>query len=92
MREMGKASLKKEKWTLSFDSRLKSLVVKAARRKGVYPVNLLEELVRQEFNPYGHIHIKDSAGYVTMLRKASRKQSDDNFLAEMTAWQQSRLS
>jgi len=89
---MGKASLKKEKWTLSFDSRLKSLVVKAARRKGVYPVNLLEDLVRERFNPYGHIHIKDSTGYVAMLRKASREQSDEKFLAEMMAWQQSRLS
>jgi hypothetical protein len=89
---MGKAALKKEKWTLSFDSKLKSLVVNAARRKGVYPVNLLEQLVRERFNPYGHIHIEDSAGYVAMLRKASREQSDEKFLAEMMAWQQSRVS
>lgn len=31
---------------MSFDPALKSLVVKAAKRKGVYPVTLLEHLVR----------------------------------------------
>ncbi len=87
---MGKAALKKEKWTLSFDSRLKAIVVKAAHRKGVYPVNLLEEIVRERFNPYGHTHVKDSAGYVATLRKASREQTDDGFLAEIRAWQRSR--
>ena len=87
---MGKAILKKEKWTLSFDSRLKSTVVKAARRKGVYPVNLLEEIVRERFNPYGLTHVKDSAQYVATMRKASREQTDAGFLAEIKAWQQSR--
>jgi hypothetical protein len=70
---MGKATLKKEKWTLSFDSRLKSIVVKAAHRKGVYPVNLLEEIVRERFNPYGLTHVKDSAEYVATMRQASRE-------------------
>jgi len=39
---MPKTALKKEKWTLSFDPRLKRLLIKEARKKGVYPVNLLE--------------------------------------------------
>ena len=57
---MSKATLKKEKWTLSFDSKLKSIVVKAAHRKGIYPVNLLEEIVRKRLNPYGLTQVKDS--------------------------------
>jgi hypothetical protein len=87
---MAKATLKKEKWTLSFDPKLKSLVVKAARRKGVHPVNLLEEIVRDRFNPYGHTDVRDSAGYLATMRKASREQTDETFLAELRAWQQSR--
>lgn len=89
---MPKATLKKEKWTLSFDPTLKKVVVKAARRKGIYPVTLLEELVRERFNPYGHTDVKDSAGYVRELRKQSRNQSDEAFLAEIQAWQKSRSS
>jgi hypothetical protein len=50
---MAKAALKKEKWTLSFDPRLKNLLIKEARKKGVYPVNLLEEIVRERYNPFG---------------------------------------
>jgi hypothetical protein len=89
---MPKATLRKEKWTLSFDPRLKTLVVKAARRKGVYPVALLEEIVRERFNPYGHTAVKDSAEYVAALRKESRKHTDEEFLAEIRAWQKSRSS
>jgi len=67
-------------------------VVKAARRKGVYPVTLLEEIVRERFNPYGHTDVKDSLEYLTALRKESRKQPDKEFLAEIEAWQKSRSS
>lgn len=87
---MSKATLRKEKWTLSFDPRLKTLVVKAARRKGVYPVALLEEIVRERFNPYGHTDVKDSLAYLTALRKESRERTDEEFLAEIRAWQKSR--
>jgi hypothetical protein len=83
---------RKEKWTLSFNPVLKSAVVKAAKRRGVDPVTVLENLVREKFNPYGHTDVDDSAAYVTALRKQGRKQSDDAFLAEIEAWQKSRSS
>ncbi|MEQ1626919.1 MAG: hypothetical protein ABL965_05975 [Nitrospira sp.] len=89
---MPKTALKKEKWTLSFDPALKSAVVKAAKRRGVYPVTLLESLVREKFSPYGHSDVEDSAAYVSSLRKQSRKQSDDAFLDEIETWQKSRSS
>jgi hypothetical protein len=89
---MAKTALRKEKWTLSFDPRLKTLVIKNARRKGVYPVTLLEEIVRERFNPYGHTDVKNSVEYVAALRKESRKRSDEEFLAEIRAWQKSRSS
>jgi hypothetical protein len=89
---MPKTALKKEKWTLSFDPALKSAVVKAAKRRGVYPVALLEGLVRERFNPYGHTDVDDSAGYVSALRKQRRKQSDEAFLDEIAAWQKSQSS
>ena len=89
---MPKTALKKEKWTLSFDPALKSVVVRAAKRRGVYPVTVLEGLVREKFNPYGHTDVDDSAAYVNALRKQSRKQSDDAFLAEIEAWQKSHSS
>jgi hypothetical protein len=89
---MPKTALKKEKWTLSFDPALKNAVVKAAKRRGVYPVTVLENLVREKFNPYGHTDVDDSAAYVATLRKQGRKQSDDAFLDELEAWQKSRSS
>ncbi len=89
---MPKTALRKEKWTLSFDPALKSLVVRAARRKGVYPVALLEDIVRERFNPYGHTDIKDSVDYVSALRRRARSQTDDEFMAEIKAWQKSRSS
>ena len=74
--QMPKDTLRKVKWMLSFDSALKDLVVKAARRTGVHPVTLLEDLVREKFNPFGHTGVKDSAAYVTALRRQTSKQWD----------------
>jgi hypothetical protein len=89
---MPKTALKKEKWTLSFDPALKSAVVKAAKRRGVYPVTVLEGLVREKFNPHGHTDVEDSVAYVRALRKQGRKQSDEEFLEEIAAWQKSHSS
>ncbi len=89
---MSKSALRKEKWTLSFDPALKSMVVRAAKRRGVYPVTVLENLVREKFNPYGYTDVEDSATYVAALRKQNRKQSDDAFLDEIETWQRSRSS
>lgn len=89
---MAKTALRKEKWTLSFDPGLKSLVVKAARRRGVYPVTVLENLVREKFNPFGHTDVEDSAEYVAVLRKRGGGQSDADILAEIDAWRKSRSS
>jgi hypothetical protein len=86
---MSKAALKKEKWTLSFDPRLKDFLIREARKRGIYPVSLLEEVVRERFNPYGHTDVKDSVAYVREIRKASRGRSDKAFLEEIKAWQRS---
>lgn len=58
----------------------------------VYPVTVLETLVREKFNPYGHTDVDDSAADVGAVRKRSRRQSDDAFLAEIETWQKSRSS
>ena len=89
---MAKSSLNREKWTLSFDSTLKAFLVKTARRRRVYPVTLLEEIVKEKFNPYGHMAVRDSAEYVRMLRRRSRARSDAAFLKEIRAWQRSGSS
>lgn len=89
---MARAALQKEKWTLSFDPGLKNLVVKAAKRRGVDPVTILESLVREKFYPYGHTDVEDSAEYVAAIRKLGRNQSDKEFLAEIEAWQKSQPS
>ena len=86
---MPKAALKKEKWTLSFDPRLKRLLIKEAHKKGIYPVNLLEEIVRERFTPYGHSDVADSIAYVREIRKGSRRKADESFLKEIRLWQKS---
>ncbi len=89
---MAKPALRRQKWTLSFDPDLKEFLIRTARRRGIYPVTLLEELVREKFNPYGHTAVKDSALYVRMLRRRSRSRSDAAFLREIRAWQRSASS
>lgn len=86
---MPKTALKKEKWTLSFNGQLKHLLIREAKKQGIYPVNLLEQIVRERFNPYGHTDIKGSVAYVRKIRKGSRHQSDDVFLKEIRDWQES---
>ena len=89
---MAKSALKKEKWTLSFDSRLKALIIAEAGKRGVYPVTLLEEIVRNQFNPFGHTDIADSLTYLRATRKRSRELSDRDFLKEIREWQKERSS
>lgn len=89
---MSKTTLRKVKWTLSFDRELKKMVVMAAKVRGVSPVTMLENLVREKFNPFGHTNVvDDSATYVATLRKQNREQSDADFLAEIEAWHNSGL-
>ena len=83
---MGKAKLK-EKWTLTFDRRLKEAVAEEAKRRGVYPAQVLESLVREKFNPFGHTDIKDEVAYVRRLRKKDKGKSDEKFLEEIRRWE-----
>ena len=84
---MAKSAVKKEKWTLSFDSRLKKAVIREAKSRGVYPVHFLEELVREKMNPYGHLDVENSVEYIREIRKGSRHEADDEFLEEIQKWQ-----
>ena len=84
---MAKASVKKEKWTLTFDRRLKGAVVREAKKRGLYPVQVLESLVREKFNPFGHTDIKDEAAYVRKLRRKNKGKSDEEFLEEIRRWE-----
>ncbi|MBI4481612.1 MAG: hypothetical protein HY652_01855 [Acidobacteria bacterium] len=84
---MSKAKLKKEKWTLTFDQRLKGAVMREAKRQGIYPVQVLESLVRERFNPFGHTDIKDEVAYVRRLRKKDKGKSDEEFLEEIRRWE-----
>ena len=84
---MGKAKLKKEKWTLSFDRNLKEEVIEEAKRQGVYPVQFLESLVREKFNPFGHADISNELAYVRKLRRADKEKNDAAFLEEIRRWE-----
>ncbi len=84
---MSKVKLKKEKWTLSFDRRLKGAVMQEAKRQGVYPVQLLESLVRERFNPFGHSDVKDEFAYIRRLRKKDKGKSNEEFLEEIRRWE-----
>ena len=84
---MSKNKLQKEKWTLTFDRRLKGAVIEEAKKQGLYPVQILESLVREKFNPFGHTDIKDEAAYVRKLRKRDKEKSDETFLEEIRRWE-----
>jgi len=72
---------------LTFDRRLKGAVVQEAKRRGVYPVQVLESLVRERFNPFGHTDIKDEVAYIRKLRKKDKGKSDEEFLEEIRQWE-----
>lgn len=75
---------RKEKWVLSFNPTLKRSVINTAKLRGIHPVTLLENLVREILNPYGHTSVNDSATYVSALRKQGHKLSDEAILDELT--------
>ena len=86
---MSKNALRKEKWTITFDQTLKNQVQQEAQRLRIYPVQLLESLVREKLNPYGFQTIRDSIAYVDSVREESRRKSDKDFFAEIKRWQKS---
>lgn len=83
---MPKTALKKEKWTLSFDRKLKEAVIREAKIRGMYPVNFLEEIAREKINPYGYTDVKNSVKYIRELRKSSKNKTDERFLEEILKW------
>lgn len=83
---MAKTALKKEKWTLSFDPKLKKAVIHEAKTRGIYPVQFLEELVREKINPYGYTDVKDSVKYIRELRKKSADKTEEEFLEGILQW------
>jgi len=84
---MEKNKLKKEKWTLTVDQRIKGVVIKEAKRRGIYPVQFIESLVREKFNPFGLSDIEDEVDYVRKLRKLDNQGSDQAFIEEIRRWE-----
>lgn len=84
---MSAASLRKERWTLTFDRRLKQKVIAEARQRGVYPARILEEAIRENFNPFGHTDVMNPTAYVRTLRRKSREMTDEEFLADLKQWE-----
>lgn len=85
MKPTGKA--KKEKWTLSVDQRIKGAVIKEAKRRGIYPVELIESMVREKFNPFGHTDIADETTYVRQLRDKNQATDDRTFIEDIRRWE-----
>jgi hypothetical protein len=83
---MARHALKKERWTITFDHDLKSRVQEEAQKLRVYPVQLLEALVREKLNPYGFQSLKDSVAYVNSVRAGSAKRTDQAFLTDLKRW------
>jgi len=83
---MARTAARREKWTLSFDAGLKRFLVKTREATLRLSRHLLEEIVQEKLNPYGHTDLKDSVAYVRLLRRRSRRTSDESFLKEVRAW------
>lgn len=84
---MSASALKKERWTVTVDSRIKRTILAEARQRNLRPGQVLEELVREKLKPFGHTDIKNAPQYIRALRKKSREPSDDAFLADLTKWE-----
>jgi hypothetical protein len=79
--------VKKERWTLTTDQRVKHSVIDEARRRKVLPARVLEYLIKEKLNPFGHADVVDPTTYVRMLRRKSRKTTDKEFLADLKRWE-----
>jgi len=79
--------LKKERWTLTVDRRLKQAVMAEARQRRVRPAQVLEDLIREKLNPFGHTAVTDPTAYVRTLRRKSRETTDEEFLADLKRWE-----
>ncbi|GEM_PF-1130243 len=84
---MAKNTLKKDRWTITFDHILKDQVQKEARKLRIYPVQLLESIVREKLNPYGLQNVRDSVTYVQSIRQKSSLKNDKDFLLDLKSWQ-----
>lgn len=84
---MARSSLNRIRWTLTFDADLKKKVQQAATKLHVYPVQILESIVRDNLNPYGLKSIKDSMAYVNSIRQQSKAKSDQQFIEEIKKWE-----
>lgn len=84
---MPRHALKKDKWTITFDHELKQQVRKEAKKLRIYPVQLLETLVREKLNPYGFQSVRSGIAYENSMRRKSRHISDKKFLQEIRQWE-----
>lgn len=84
---MAAVSLKKERWTLTLDRQVKRTILEEARKRKVRPARVLEELVREKFNLFGHSDVEDPVAYVRVLRRGSREMADEEFLANLKQWE-----
>jgi hypothetical protein len=78
---------KKERWTLTVDRRLKQAVVAEAKQRKVRPAQVLEDLIRAKFSPFGLSDITNSVAHVRALRRKSRELTDEEFLADLKRWE-----
>ena len=84
---MNSSPVKKERWTLTLDRRVKRSVIDEARRRKVRPARVLEDLIKEKLNPFGHTDVMDPTVYVRTLRRKSRKTTDKEFLADLKRWE-----
>lgn len=87
MYPMSSLPVKKERWTLTIDRRIKHSVIDEARRRNIRPSRLLEELIKEKLNPFGHTDVVDPTVYVRTLRRKGRKTTDKEFLADLKRWE-----
>ena len=59
-----------------------------AEHKGtIFIAQVLEDLIREKLNPFGHTDVTDPTAYVRTLRRKSRETTDEEFLADLKRWE-----
>jgi hypothetical protein len=48
---------------------------------------VLEDLIREKLNPFGHTDVADPTAYVRTLRCKSRELTGEAFLADLKRWE-----
>jgi hypothetical protein len=71
---------------LRVDRRIKGAVINEAKKLGIYPVEFIESLVKENFDPFDHSDVKHEGATLRKLYGTDKHKNDREFLEDTQRW------